>query len=133
MMIPRLNGIDHVHVYVRNWQDAEAWYGRVLGFRRVEKFMSWAVKNGPLTLEDVSGTVHLALFERADSPGHSTIAFNAGGAEFLAWKKHLEKQGLELRTTDHRLAWSLYFSDPDNNLHEITSYDHDYIRGELGQ
>jgi len=133
MTIPQLNGIDHVHVYVRNWQDAEAWYGRVLGFKRMEKFMSWAVNGGPLTLEDESGTVHLALFEREGSPGHSTIAFNAGGTEFLAWKKHLEDQGLELRIADHRLAWSLYFNDPDNNMHEITSYEHDFIRGKLGE
>ena len=127
-MTPKLNGIDHVHVYVANWDDAEEWYDRVLGFKRVDKFIVWAVKNGPLTLENPDGNVHLALFEREDHPDTSAIAFGATGEEFLAWKSHLEDQALKLRITDHKLAYSLYFSDPWGNLHEITTYDHDYVR-----
>ena len=127
-MAPKLSGIDHVHVYVANWDDAEQWYQKVLGFKRVEKFMVWAVKNGPLTLENPEGNVHLALFEREDHPDTSAIAFGATGVEFLSWKSHLEDQGLKLRITDHTLAYSLYFSDPWGNLHEITTYEHDYVR-----
>ncbi len=127
-MTPTLNGIDHVHVYVANWGEAEKWYESVLGFKRVEKFMVWAVKNGPLTLENPAGNVHLALFEREDHPDTSAIAFGATGVEFLSWKSHLEDQGLKLRITDHTLAYSLYFSDPWGNLHEITTYEHDYVR-----
>ena len=33
-MIPAITGIDHVHVYVTNWADAEEWYGKVLGYER---------------------------------------------------------------------------------------------------
>ena len=51
-MTPKLNGIDHVHIYIANWSDAEDWYGNVLGFKRVEALMAWAVKDGPLTLEN---------------------------------------------------------------------------------
>ncbi len=123
-----LNGIDHVHVYVANWGEAEKWYESVLGFRRVEKFMVWAVKNGPLTLENPEGNVHLALFEREDHADTSAIAFGATGEEFLSWKSHPEDKGLKLRITDHTLAYSLYFSDPWGNLHEITTYEHDYVR-----
>ena len=127
-MTPKLSGIDHVHVYVANWHDAEDWYQRVLGFTRVEKFMVWAVENGPLTLENPSGNIHLALFERDDHPDTSAIAFGASGEQFLAWRAHLEDHGLELRITDHKLAYSLYFSDPWGNLHEITTYEHEYVR-----
>ena len=130
-MIPKLDGIDHIHVYVRNWADAEDWYGRVLGFQRVEKFMLWAVKNGPLTVEDPSGSVHLAFFEKDDPQGDSAIAFGATGEQFLAWKVHLEDQGLELRVADHKLMWSLYFTDPDENLLEITTGDHDYVTARI--
>jgi len=35
-MTPRLIGIDHVHIYVGNWGEAEKWYQVVLGFTRVE-------------------------------------------------------------------------------------------------
>jgi catechol-2,3-dioxygenase len=130
-MIPQITSIDHAHVYVGNWDDAEEWYGKVLGFKRVEKFMVWAVKGGPLTLENPSGNVHLALFEREDHPDTSAIAFGATGAEFLAWKTHLESQGLQLRVTDHKLAYSLYFSDPWGNHHEITTEDRDHVAENL--
>lgn len=130
-MHPEMNGIDHVHVYVADWGRAEKWFSDVLGFKRVEALMSWAIPGGPLTLESADGNVHLALFEREDHEGSSAIAFGASGDEFLAWKTHLERLGLELRITDHALAYSLYFTDPDNNLHEITSYDHELVRRAL--
>ena len=130
-MIPNLQGIDHIHVYVSDWATAESWYQRVLGFKRVEKFMVWAVKNGPLTIEDPSGQVHLALFETENPPGDSAIAFGASGDEFINWKNHLEGLGLELRVADHQLMWSLYFKDPDDNLLEITSGDYDYVSAAL--
>ncbi len=129
-MHPKLNGIDHVHVYVRSWAEAEPWYRDTLGFTPLEKFRVWAVDGGPLTLEDPGGTVHLALFE-SDNPPASTVAFGASGEQFVAWKKHLEARGLELRVTDHKLAWSLYFHDPFGNMHEITTYEHDYVTAAL--
>jgi len=130
-MTPTLNGIDHIHVYVANWADAEEWYQSVLGFKRVDALMVWAVDGGPLTLENAAGNVHLALFERDSHPDTSAIAFGASGEEFLAWKAHLEDHGLELRISDHDLAYSLYFSDPWGNLHEITTYERDYVAKRL--
>lgn len=130
-MTPTMQGIDHVHVYVASWDAAEKWYAQVMGFKRVEAFMSWAVKGGPLTLESLDGNVHLALFERDNHPASSTIAFAASGEEFMAWKAHLESKGLELEVKDHKLAYSMYFSDPDQNMHEITTYERDYVAGRL--
>ncbi len=130
-MTPKLNGIDHVHVYVHSWAEAEEWYQTVMGFKRVDALMPWAVKNGPLTVEDPEGNVHLAFFERDDNPDTSAIAFGTSGEEFLAWKSHLEGHDLELRVTDHKIAYSLYFSDPWGNLHEITTYERDYVAEHL--
>ncbi|MCZ6500215.1 MAG: VOC family protein [Gammaproteobacteria bacterium] len=130
-MTPKLNGIDHVHVYVHSWAEAEEWYQTVMGFKRVDALMPWAVKNGPLTVEDPEGNVHLAFFERDDNPDTSAIAFGTSGEEFLAWKSHLEGHDLELRVTDHKMAYSLYFSDPWGNLHEITTYERDYVAEHL--
>ena len=109
-MTPKLNGIDHIHVYVKNWDEAEDWYGNVLGLKRVEALESWAVKGGPLTLENPEGNVHLALFERNAHAGSSAIAFGASGKEFLAWKTHLEDKGLDLRIADHKMAFSILSS-----------------------
>ena len=130
-MTPRLNGIDHVHIYVANWGEAEKWYQTVFGFKRVDALMDWAVKNGPLTIENPEGNIHLALFEKESHTNTSAIAFGASGEEFLTWKAHLESHGLELRLTDHKMAYSLYFSDPWGNLHEITTYERDYVAKQL--
>ncbi len=130
-MTPTLNGIDHIHVYVSDREVAEAWYGRVLNLKRVEAFMQWAADGGPLTLGNPEDTIHLALFERANHSGASAIAFAASGEQFLAWKAHLEAMDIELRISDHALAYSLYFSDPDENMHEITTYEHEYVAARI--
>jgi len=130
-MAPILNTVDHLHVNVGSWSEAEEWYLSVLGFKRVNALMGWAVKNGPLTIENPEGTIHLALFESESPKTTDVIAFGATGEEFLHWKTHLESHGLKLRVTDHKLAYSLYFSDPWQNSHEITTYDRDYVAAKL--
>ena len=130
-MIPTLRGFDHIHVYVANRDEAADWYGSVMGLKPVEKFSLWATKEGPLTLQDAGHNVHLALFERPKLTGTSAIAFAASGPEFLAWKNHLENHSLKLRVSDHQIMYSLYFKDPDENLHEITTGDYDYVKKEL--
>lgn len=128
-MAPKLSlGIDHVHVYVRSRSEAAAWYAEVLGMRRSAAYSAWAEDpDGPLTIQNEAGNVHLALFETAEGTT-DVIAFGATGAEFLAWQTHLGRHGLELRIVDHELAFSLYFDDPDGNTHEITTYDVEQIR-----
>ena len=130
-MTPKLNGVDHLHVNVGSWDEAEEWYRSVLNFKRIDALMAWAVKNGPLTVENPEGTVHLALFESESPVSTNVIAFGATGEEFLSWKTHLENLGLKLRVTDHKLAYSLYFNDPWQNNHEITTYERDYVAKKL--
>lgn len=130
-MRPVLSGVDHLHVNVGSWREAEEWYGDVMAFKRVDTLMAWAVKNGPLTVENPEGTVHLALFESDTPESQDVIAFRATGEEFLNWKTHLESHGLKLRVSDHKLAYSLYFHDPWRNMHEITTYEHDYVADKL--
>ena len=55
--MPSLKSIDHVHIYVASWAEAEPWYRDVLGFTRMAKFESWAVDGGPLTLESDKATM----------------------------------------------------------------------------
>lgn len=131
-MLPELKGIDHVHVYVADREKAASWYETILGFRTTSSLAFWADDDqGPLTIEDASGKIHLALFGRADFNPTTAIAFKVSGVEFLKWKSHLEAQRVPLRCADHDVAWSLYFSDPDENVHEITTYDYTYVANKL--
>ena len=131
-MIPAFQRIDHVHVYVADRAAAERWYASVLGFARIPELAFWSAGGGPLTLTDRSGTVHLAIFEKAPEKCRSTVALAASAAEFLAWQTHLAGAlGHPVDVEDHEIAWSLYFADPDGNPYEITSYDHAEVASHL--
>lgn len=130
-MYPKLTGIDHIHVYVSDREAAAQWYQRVLGFKVVAAFAFWAENpQGPLTIEDADGRIHLALFQRDDFKPSTAVAFGADGEAFLQWKSHLEQLGVVLRCADHQAAWSLYFNDLDGNMNEITTYDYERVARE---
>jgi ribosomal protein S18 acetylase RimI-like enzyme/catechol 2,3-dioxygenase-like lactoylglutathione lyase family enzyme len=131
-MAPALQRIDHVHVYVADRKAAQAWYADVLGFTPVAALASWAAGPGPLTIGDAAGSVHIALFERPPQPCRSVVAFATGAAGFLAWRAHLAgKLGKPVDAVDHELSWSMYFSDPDGNPYEITTYEYEAVRDGL--
>ncbi|HEY8118516.1 MAG TPA: VOC family protein [Methylophilaceae bacterium] len=133
-MTPTLEGLDHIHIYVVNRLESEEWYARVLGLRRSSEFESWVSDRGPLTIGNSSGTVHLALFERPAEKCHSVIAFRAIATEFIAWQSHLSAAlGHSVDVVNHDLSWSLYFTDPDGNPFEITSYDYKQIASALAK
>lgn len=132
-MTPEFNGIDHVHLNVSRRDQAADWYQQVLGFRVVAKLLFWATPAGPLTLEDSSGRIHLALFERPDAVACSALAFGASGEAFVHWHRHLRGYGLQVRMSDHKVSWSLYFYDPDNNQHEISTFDYDTVAAEMNR
>ena len=124
-MTPILDHVDHIHVYVTDREVSEQWYEEVLGLSRMPELESWATDGGPLTVANEAGTVHLALFERKPQPSRSTIAFGVTAPEFIAWRKHLVAALDEPpKIEDHELSWSLYFSDPDGNPYEITTYEY---------
>ena len=131
-MIPKLNGIDHVHLSVKNREVAAVWYEKVLGFKIIGDMKFWADSEyGPLNIEDASGKIHIALFNSKNFSPTAAIAFKATGKEFIEWKNHLEKEGILQRYSDFDIAWSLYFNDLDGNTHEITTFDHTYVAGIL--
>jgi catechol-2,3-dioxygenase len=125
MMSPSLLRIDHIHIHVSDRNAAEAWYREVFGLTRIKELEFWAKDDGPLTLADATGAIHLALFERTAQSRHSTIALAVTAENFLAWREHLRGfPELAIELADHDVSWSLYFNDPDGNPYEITSYDY---------
>ncbi|MFK7916172.1 MAG: VOC family protein [Pseudomonadales bacterium] len=129
--MPTLSGIDHVHIYVSDREQAARWFKKVLGFEVIAALESWATDGGPLTIGAAQSPIHLALFEKDEPTPASVVAFGASGEQFLEWQLHLAQQGLAVRCADHDLAWSLYFQDPWENLYEITTYDYDQVRAAL--
>ena len=119
-----LEGIDHIHIHVANREKAEKWYSTVFGFFRTPHLEIFAQGKGPLTLQNTSGTIHLALFERPEIQS-TTVALKASAKSLAQYKKHLETLGIEYVLMDHQLAWSIYLSDPDGNPYEIITYEYE--------
>jgi len=127
----KLESIDHIHVYTPDRARAETWYGRVLGLTRVSEFEHWATQDGPLFLSNPERSVSLALFERPPQPTRSVIAFRVTGEDFMTWRAHLRELLGSVEEVDHAGSWSLYFTDPDGNPFEITSYDYKFLKDQL--
>jgi catechol-2,3-dioxygenase len=123
-MAPTLLGVDHIHVFVQDRRAAEDWYSRVMGLSRSPGLEFWASDGGPLTLQDAADMVHIALFERARQANRATVALRTSAAGLHAWRAHLAGfPEIEVTFEDHQVAVSIYFSDPDGNPYEITTYE----------
>jgi catechol-2,3-dioxygenase len=124
-MAPQVLGFDHIHVFVQDRAAAEAWYARVMGLHRTPELEFWAEGGGPLTLQDSDNTVHIALFERPHQKNRATIALRVSAQAFGRWRSHLSSfSEVRVSMEDHTVALSLYFSDPDGNPYEITTYEY---------
>ena len=119
-----LQDFDHVHVYVTDRANAEEWYRDVLHLHRSKELEFWSSDGGPLTIQNSSGSIHIALFERPAQPCRSVVAFRVGAVGYESWKAHLEHvfPG-QVSEEDHEASLSLYFRDPDGNPYELTTYE----------
>ena len=126
-MNPKLQTIDHIHVYVGDRQEALDWYKDMLGLKPLEKLITLP-KSGPLTIRNNEGTINIALFKGKPQNNSSVIAFKVTGEEFLNCHDKINQsitKNIEL--VDHSSQFSIYFNDPDGNPYEITSYDYDML------
>jgi catechol 2,3-dioxygenase-like lactoylglutathione lyase family enzyme len=137
--------IDHVELFVPDFEAALEWYREVLGLVPVEMARLWADEGQPHMISSDGGTTMLALFQgegpgEREFVGHQRVAFRVDAAGFMDFLDHIERVAVENRhgepltraqVVDHDLAWSIYFRDPWGNPYEITSYDYDAIRAAL--
>ena len=129
-MRPEVETVDHVHIYVQDRRAAEQWYQRILGFERSREFEFWAADGGPLTIQNASGSVHLALFERSPEKNRATVAMRASAQQYVQWISHLRSElNGEVTVEDHTVSLSVYFKDPDGNPYEITTYEYEAAKG----
>ncbi|WP_227353833.1 VOC family protein [Haladaptatus salinisoli] len=142
-----VEGVDHVELYVSDWDEAAEWYERVLGLSPDEEFERWwTAGDGPLVLSAGGGTTKLALFERETATrGRSVsprrVAFRTDADGFLSFVDELGALDLTNRegesvtaedVIDHDLSYSVYFTDEDGNPLELTTNDHETVAAELG-
>jgi catechol 2,3-dioxygenase-like lactoylglutathione lyase family enzyme len=118
----RTQGLDHVAIAVADLDHSETFYREVLGLERV--YEQW---DPPRVL--ASGGSGVALFPTEGeyggaSPAHILhIALRVDRRNFQAAKAALSAREIDYRFSDHGLAHSIYFEDPDGYRLELTTYD----------
>ncbi len=132
--------IDHIELFVPSRQQAAEWYGKVFGFQVLEEHRDWAMEGGPLMISNDGGHTMIALFKgppqgQQEVCGFRRLAFRVTDSDFL---RFMESSGSLLAAPlgpeniqDHEKAISVYFSDPDGNPLEVTTYDHAKVREAL--
>lgn len=143
----RVDQIDHAELTVPSRYEAAGWYQRVLGLKILPEFEGWADDpRGPLMIGTAMADTKLALFKgepKGSQPtvGFHLVAFRIAGQDFLNFLDQLESLQLldenqqvvtRHHVSDHQRAFSIYFCDPWGHQLEITTYDHDVVRRQLG-
>jgi len=113
--------IDHVEIFVNDIARAREWYERALGLKETARWDPEPVMIG-------AGGTKLALFRgdskaKAERAGWHRVAWLTDQKGFATAQEHLRSLGIPFHgPIDHGMAQSIYFSDPDENLLEITFY-----------
>jgi catechol 2,3-dioxygenase len=115
--------IGHVRFRVRDLERSIRFYSGILHFRLVERVGgTFAFMSGSNSHHDIA----LQLAD-ADSPGPAP---NATGVDHVAFEVQGKKEfarafmaadeaGVEVKTIDNGISWSMYFPDPEGNQLEL--------------
>jgi catechol 2,3-dioxygenase-like lactoylglutathione lyase family enzyme len=132
MTAPPLGGILETAVYVDDLAAAHAFYGGLLGLKRmVAGDRLYAYEAGPAQTLLVFHRGHTAEDVETDGgvvPGHDSVgpshfAFRIKGDQVDPWRRYLGEKNVEIIS---EVRWpagglSLYFRDPDGNVLELAS------------
>ena len=120
----KANKIGHVHLNVRNLENAERFYTEVFGFRVTERirdtfvFLSLGDHHHDLALRNVGAN---APVPPDLSVGMYHFAIEVENRKSLAEVcKTLREMGVSVGGSDHGISHALYFRDPEGN--EVEAY-----------
>jgi catechol 2,3-dioxygenase-like lactoylglutathione lyase family enzyme len=120
-----LEQIDHIALRCVSPEATKAWYVSTLGFEHVFPGQ-WS--GSPIMLR--LGSTFITLFPEKENVKPSAdgrawhLAFRAATySDFESAQADLHARGVAFQFRDHEIAHSIYFSDPDGFLLEITTYD----------
>ncbi len=117
--------IDHVALVVRDLHASKKWYRAMFGFESLE--------DSPTSPYVGNEDVKLALLQIAEgsmftppvSQGSRAchFAFGADRSTFESYRTRLDDLNIRYEELTHTDSRSIYFSDPDGYLIEVTTYE----------
>ncbi|MEM7185810.1 MAG: VOC family protein [Bacteroidota bacterium] len=117
--------LDHVAVRVSDLERSATWYEQVLGLTRYV-LPQW----GPYPIFMLAGKSGVALFPKKKETDPATsrpvksvdhFAFNVTGEHFEKAKEKYRKLGIDYTFQDHHYFHSIYTTDPDGHVVELTT------------
>lgn len=121
----QLRRLDHISLNVRDRPASIAWYRDVLG---LEQQNEPRADDWPVFMGEFGACVALFQSQREsparepESTGLRHFAFEVSAADLETAQEHLRARGVDFRAEDHGNALSLYATDPDGNVVELTTY-----------
>jgi catechol 2,3-dioxygenase-like lactoylglutathione lyase family enzyme len=125
-LIPELNGLLEVAIYVDDLQRSVQFYRTILGFDLIMSDQRLcALEAGPkqvLLVCQRSASARLRTGAH-DAQGQQHVAFAIPTPELDRWRARLEQQGITIEEGRdwERGGHSLYFRDPDGHLLELAT------------
>ncbi len=120
-----LEQLDHVALRCASLETTRKWYVDTLGFEHVFPDHGGGV---PVILRLGSTFITLFPWKQNEQPAPNGQAWHlalraATYADFKSAQTELQNRGVPFQFRDHEIAHSIYFSDPDGFVLEITTYD----------
>ena len=126
---PTVQGIDHIALTVRDVDASRDWYASMFGLTRV------LTDGGAPTPYLVNENTKIALLPVQEGatfappvsqgPRACHAGFGVNGETYNKYKSHLNDEDIKFEELFHADCRSIYFSDPDGYVLEVTTYDFD--------
>jgi catechol 2,3-dioxygenase-like lactoylglutathione lyase family enzyme len=122
-----LEGLDHIALAVNDVEKSAKWYIEVLGLERQHEGRWDGI---PIFVG--KGATGIAFFPMTKKETSSRefnpvrvlhFALRADRKNFEQAQQELKQREIAFRFSDHGIAYSIYFRDPDGHEVEITTYE----------
>ena len=119
--------IDHIALVITSLETSVSWYQDMFGFE------NFGTSPGSSVTYIGNSDTRLAMLEASDeSPFIPPVlqgaqgchfAFRTDGAAFVGYQDKLDRERIRYDRLIHSDSQSIYFSDPDGYMIEVTTYD----------
>ena len=121
----QLDFIDHFAISVRDLQTSFDWYHKAFGFEMFHQWpTTWMIQLGQMKI-GLFLRPHAATIDDLDNKiAFQHLAFHMTADAFIQAEIELKALGIPITTgpEDTGVAYSIFFTDPDGHLLELTTY-----------